>query len=59
MSKLQYLFDSGDTLMTNLPGQSGPMCDWPVVQLMPNALEALEQLSKSTPCHLATNARDS
>jgi putative hydrolase of the HAD superfamily len=35
------------------------MCDWPVVQLMPNALEALKKLSKSIPCHLATNARDS
>lgn len=59
MSKFQYLFDWGDTLMADLPGQSGPMCDWPVVQLMPNALEALEQLSKSATCHLATNARDS
>ena len=59
MSKLQYLFDWGDTLMADLPGQSGPMCKWPFVQLMPNALEALKQLSKSTPCHLATNARDS
>ncbi len=45
--------------MAVLPGQSGPMCNWPIVQLMPNALEALEQLSKSAPCHLATNARDS
>lgn len=54
-----YLFDWGNTLMGDLPGQAGPMWEWPGIEAMPNALEALRRLSRRTPCHLATNARDS
>ncbi|GAA0346340.1 HAD family hydrolase [Bowmanella denitrificans] len=53
------LFDWGDTLMRDIPGQSGPMMNWPVVQAMPGAAAALQLLSQRFTCHLATNARDS
>ena len=54
-----YLFDWGDTLMVNLPGQTGPMCDWPEVRRVRNARPALRELSRAARCHLATNAMDS
>ena len=54
-----YLFDWGDTLMVNLPGQQGPMCDWPELMVTRNAVATLSQLSRQAKCHLATNARDS
>ena len=54
-----YLFDWGDTLMVDLPGQQGPMCDWPEVRVTRSAVATLSQLSKQAKCHLATNARDS
>ena len=54
-----YLFDWGDTLMVDIPGQQGPMCDWPEVRVTRNAVATLSQLSRHTKCHLATNARDS
>jgi FMN phosphatase YigB (HAD superfamily) len=54
-----YLFDWGDTLMADSPGQPGPMCDWPEVRLVEGASECLAGLSQVAPCHLATNARDS
>ncbi|GGO73078.1 HAD family hydrolase [Bowmanella pacifica] len=59
---IQYrhiLFDWGDTLMRDLPGQTGPMADWPKVEAMPGAVQALHLLSAHSVCHLATNARDS
>jgi FMN phosphatase YigB (HAD superfamily) len=56
---MHFLFDWGDTLMADLEGHTGPMCDWAVVQAMPHAKETLVQLSKSVQCHLATNAKDS
>lgn len=59
---IQYrhiLFDWGDTLMRDLPGQTGPMADWPKVEAMPGAERALHVLSAHSVCHLATNARDS
>lgn len=54
-----YLFDWGDTLMVDLPNQTGPMCDWPKVEVVEGALECLKHLSKNVQCHLATNAEDS
>ena len=59
MNAKHFLFDWGDTLMADLAGQTGPMCRWPSVMAMPNAVEALERLSSLAHCHLATNARDS
>jgi len=54
-----YLFDWGDTLMVDAPGQPGPMCDWPEVRLVENAAECLARLAVRATCHLATNAQDS
>ncbi len=45
--------------MSDIPGFFGPMCDWPEVQAVPNAKEALKNLSRTSKCHLATNAADS
>ena len=56
---MHFLFDWGDTLMANIPGNSGPMCNWPTIQAMPNAKETLYRLSKFAKCHIATNAKDS
>ena len=53
------LFDWGDTLMRDLPGQIGPMANWPKVEAMPGAEQALQVLSTHYVCHLATNAKDS
>jgi phosphoglycolate phosphatase-like HAD superfamily hydrolase len=54
-----YLFDWGDTLMVDVPGQTGPMCDWPEVHLVEGAAECLAGLSASASGHLAPKARDS
>ena len=54
-----YLFDWGDTLMVDQPGRPEPMCDWPEVQAVPNAVLALSQLTTFAKCHLATNAEAS
>ena len=54
-----YLFDWGDTLMVDLPGQVGPMCDWPEIKLVEGAIECLSVLSKVAHCHVATNALNS
>ena len=56
---LHYLFDWGNTLMTDIPGNTGPMCDWPEIQVEPNARETLRLVSRDVHCHLATNADDS
>ena len=54
------LFDWGNTLMRDLPGQHGPMRDWPHVEALPGALEALEALhAQGLRLALATNAADS
>jgi len=53
------VWDWGDTLMRDIPGQAGPMAQWPEVKAMPGAREALEAL-RDIPIHcLATNAQDS
>ncbi|MCL2914522.1 HAD family hydrolase [Shewanella corallii] len=54
-----YLFDWGDTLMVDFPGQSGKMCDWTEVQAVSGAVEVLECLSRSNTVYVATNAADS
>ncbi|MFT2092735.1 HAD family hydrolase [Paraglaciecola sp. 2405UD69-4] len=54
-----YLFDWGDTLMVDIPNQTGPMCHWPEVKVVPGAVACLERLSQQANCHLATNAADS
>lgn len=54
-----YLFDWGDTLMVDIPNQTGPMCDWPEVKVVVGALDCLKRLSQNAQCHLATNAEDS
>ncbi|MGJ8680456.1 HAD family hydrolase [Paraglaciecola sp.] len=54
-----FLFDWGDTLMVDLPNQTGPMCDWPEIQVVDGALDCLIRLNKTSQCHLATNAEDS
>jgi putative nucleotidyltransferase with HDIG domain len=53
------VFDWGDTLMVNFPGQMGPMADWPVVAAVEGAAAALASLSSRYTCVLATNASDS
>jgi putative hydrolase of the HAD superfamily len=53
------VWDWGDTLMRDIPGQDGPMAAWPHVEAMPGAVEALDRL-QTIPVHcLATNAQDS
>ena len=54
-----YLFDWGNTLMVDFPGQEGKMCDWPHVEAVDGAKETLENLSKSSAIYIATNAADS
>ena len=53
------VWDWGDTLMRDIPGMTGPMADWPRVEAMPGALEALNALNHIPVQALATNAEDS
>lgn len=53
------VWDWGDTLMRNLPGQEGPMADWPRVEAMPGAQDALVALSGLEVQCVATNAASS
>ena len=54
-----YLFDWGDTLMVDMPGVPGKMCDWEVVEAVDGAREALEYLSQKADIYIATSAADS
>lgn len=54
-----YIFDWGDTLMTDFPGAEGPMSLWDNVAAVEGALETLAVLHRDAGCYLATNARDS
>jgi putative hydrolase of the HAD superfamily len=45
--------------MVDLPNQTGPMCDWPQIQVVEGAKACLQRLSQHAQCHLATNAEDS
>lgn len=53
------LFDWGDTLMVDIPGQAGPMCSWDRVEVVGNADACLRELFRMFPLYLATNAKDS
>jgi FMN phosphatase YigB (HAD superfamily) len=54
-----YLFDWGDTLMADLPGNAGPMYQWPTIKVIEGATDCLSVLSQNASCHLATDARES
>lgn len=58
MTKI-FLFDWGDTLMVDIPGQGGKMRDWPEVKAVDGATEALAHLSRECTIYVATNAVDS
>jgi len=45
--------------MVDNPQFTGPMCDWPELEIIPHALETLRELSTRAICCLATNANDS
>jgi len=53
------VWDWGDTLMRDIPGQPGPMVAWPEVHAMPGARAALEALSCCPVQAVATNATES
>ena len=53
------VWDWGDTLMRDLPGQAGPMVSWPRVEAMPGAAAALIALAVVPLQCVATNATDS
>ncbi len=50
------LFDWGGTLMREFPEYPGPMADWPRVEAIPGAREALEALHGRFALAVATNA---
>lgn len=54
-----YLFDWGDTLMVDIPGQTGKMCDWPEVKAIDGAVETLARLSLTSKIYVASNAIES
>ena len=53
------VFDWGDTLMRVFPQLSGPMVDWPEVQVISGVKEALEVLSSDYQLFVATGAKES
>ena len=54
-----YLFDWGDTLMVDMPGVPGKMCDWEIVEAVDGAKETLDFLSENAKIYIATGAADS
>lgn len=54
-----FLFDWGDTLMRDDPGQDGPMWLWPQVSAMPGAYEALRWAHAHGRVGIASGAADS
>jgi putative hydrolase of the HAD superfamily len=52
------VFDWGNTLMKELP-YDGPMVDWPVVEAMPGASQAIQSLRSRYRLILASNAVNS
>lgn len=50
------IFDWGDTLMRDFPDMFGPMVSWPRVEVLPGVPEALEALSGTYMCVVASNA---
>ena len=53
------VWDWGDTLMRDIPGQAGPMVQWKRVEAMPGAASALEALSGLSVQCVASNATES
>lgn len=53
------LFDWGDTLMRDIPGVPGKMCDWPEVEAVPGAVEALASLYRVARLYVASGATES
>lgn len=45
--------------MVDLPDQTGPMCNWPDIEVVDGAAECLSALSNVASCHIATNALNS
>ena len=56
MAFKHYLFDWGDTLMVDQPGNPVPMCEWEEVHEVEGAKEILSILNENAYCHLATNS---
>jgi len=54
-----YLFDWGDTLMVDLKGFPGKMCEWDIVEAVDGAFETLECLSRDSQIYIATGAAES
>lgn len=50
------LFDWGDTLMRDFPGNTTPMADWPYVEALPGVNETLSQLQPNWRLFVASNA---
>ena len=57
--KKVFLFDWGDTLMRDLPGMSGKMCDWPDVEVIDGAKELLASLSEEGEIYVTSGAESS
>jgi hypothetical protein len=53
------IFDWGDTIMRDLSGFTGPMVNWPHVEIIDGVKEALETIHRELICCLASNASDS
>lgn len=53
------LLDWGNTLMADLPGQKGPMAQWPEVFLMPDVARTLPLLAEGRTLAVASGAQDS
>lgn len=54
-----YLFDWGDTLMVDFPGQPGKMCRWEHVEAVPGAAEVLHSISGQVEVYVASGAAQS
>ncbi|WP_416305970.1 HAD family hydrolase [Neptunicella sp. SCSIO 80796] len=54
-----YLFDWGNTLMVDIPGAVGKMCDWDHVKVIEGAKQTLAYLSATSRIYVASGAVDS
>lgn len=59
MTQPIYLFDWGDTLMVDFPGQSGKMSTWEKVETVEGAEQTLQALAKEHAVYVATSAQHS
>jgi HAD superfamily hydrolase (TIGR01509 family) len=53
------IFDWGDTVMRDFPGNTGSMAYWPKVEIIAGVDQVLDHLHKYFICCLASNAGDS